>query len=384
MTGRRRSRPRCSEVTVTRRSAPWSDAPIERVQVAMFTIPTDEPEADGTLAWDATTIIVAELDAAGAHGLGYAYADAAAADVARRLLAPEIRGRSALAVTAAHDAMVRAARNAGRPGLVSSAIAVLDNALWDLAARLLDVPLFVLLGAARERVPAYGSGGFTSYPIAKLQAQLGGWARGGFRAVKMKIGAEPAHDVERVRAARAAIGDIALYVDANGAYDRKQALAFAERFAAFGVTWFEEPVSSDDLDGLRLLRDRAPAGMRIAAGEYGYDAFYFQRMLDAGAVDVLQSDATRCGGVSGFLQAAALSAARGVPLSAHTAPTLHAHLCCAVGPALNVEYFHDHARIERMLFEGALEPIDGMLVPDRTRPGLGLELRRADAARFAA
>jgi len=203
-------------------------------------------------------------------------------------------------------------------------------------------------------------------------------------SVKMKIGRDPNHDFERVREARAAIGGAELFVDANGAYERKQALAFAERFAELGVTWFEEPVSSDDLDGLRLLRDRAPAPLRIAAGEYGYDPFYFRRMLEAGAVDVLQADATRCGGVSGFLAAAALTEAYNVPLSAHTAPSLHTHLCCAAGTAMNVEYFHDHARIERLLFDGAREPVNGALVPDRSRPGLGLEIKSSDVARFAA
>lgn len=201
----------------------------------------------------------------------------------------------------------------------------------------------------------------------------------------MKVGREPSQDSNRVRAARAAIGsDVELFVDANGAYSRKQALAFAERFATYDVTWFEEPVSSDDLEGLRLLRDRSPAGMAIAAGEYGYDSFYFRRMLEAGAVDVLQADATRCGGITGFLQAAVLCGAHHVPLSAHTAPSLHAHLCCAIDMACHVEYFHDHVRIERMLFDGVLEPAGGMLYPDLSRPGLGIRFKRSDASQYAA
>lgn len=218
----------------------------------------------------------------------------------------------------------------------------------------------------------------------ELRAQLGGWVERGISRVKMKVGRDPAADPERVRAARDAIGpDAELFVDANGAFDRKRALAFAERVAGLGVSWFEEPVSSDDLRGLRLLRDRAPAGMEITAGEYGYDLFYFRRMLDAGAVDVLQADATRCAGITGFLKAAVLCEARSVPLSAHTAPSLHAHPCCAAGPARHLEFFYDHVCIERMLFDGALEPRDGSLRPDRSRPGMGIELKRADAARFA-
>ncbi|MFL6289483.1 MAG: enolase C-terminal domain-like protein, partial [Thermoanaerobaculia bacterium] len=249
---------------------------------------------------------------------------------------------------------------------------------------LLGVALVEALGAVHEAVPLYASGGFTSYPDDRLVEQLGGWVGEGITRVKMKVGREPQADVARVRAARAAIGrEAELFVDANGAYTRKQALAFAEAFAGSGVTWFEEPVSSDDLSGLRLLRDRGPAGMAIAAGEYGYDLFYFRRMLAAGAVDVLQSDATRCAGITDFLRVGALCEAEPIPLSAHTAPSIHVHPCCALTPAVHVEYFHDHARIERMLFDGALTPRNGRLRPDLSRAGLGLDFKRADAARFA-
>jgi L-alanine-DL-glutamate epimerase-like enolase superfamily enzyme len=264
------------------------------------------------------------------------------------------------------------------------AIAAVDSALWDLKARLLDVPLVILLGAVRDGVPVYGSGGFTSYSPAQLQVQLGEWVASGIPRVKMKIGRQPAADVDRVRAARAAIGAAAeLFVDANSAYSRKQALAFAERFADDGVNWFEESVSSDDLEGLRLLRNRVPAGMDIAAGEYGYDLFYFRRMLEAGAVDVLQADATRCAGISGFLRVGALCEARGLPLSAHTAPSLHVHPCCALPAVRHLEYFHDHVRIEQMFFDGALTPINGALCPDVSRAGMGLELKRHDVQRYA-
>jgi L-alanine-DL-glutamate epimerase-like enolase superfamily enzyme len=295
-----------------------------------------------------------------------------------------VAGRDALGVAGAWQAMAVAVRNLGRPGIASSAIAAVDAALWDLKARLFDLPLADLLGRAREGVPVYGSGGFTSYSLPRLQEQLAGWAESGLRFVKMKVGRDPAGDRERVRAARDAVGDeVELFVDANGAYDRKQALAQAEAFSELGVTWFEEPVSSDDLQGLRLLRDRGPAGMAIAAGEYGYDLFYFRRMLAAGAVDVLQADATRCAGITDFLRVGALCEAEPIPLSAHTAPSIHAHPCCALAPAVHVEHFHDHARIERMLFDGALAPRNGMLRPDLSRPGLGLDFKRADAARFA-
>jgi L-alanine-DL-glutamate epimerase-like enolase superfamily enzyme len=233
-------------------------------------------------------------------------------------------------------------------------------------------------------VPVYGSGGFASYTLDQLRRQLSGWVEAGIHQVKMKVGRDAVADPERVRAARAAIGsEPEFFVDANGAYRRKQALALAETFASERVSWFEEPVSSDDLEGLRLLRDRAPSGMEISAGEYGYDPWYFRRMLEAGAVDVLQADATRCLGITGFLRAAALAEAHHVPLSAHTAPALHLHPGCALAIVRNLEWFHDHVRIERMLFDGFVEPADGTLAPRLDRPGLGLELRRPDAERYA-
>lgn len=323
--------------------------------------------------------------AAGAVGLGYAYTDKTAATIVRDQLAPRLKERPADDVASHYVRMVQTVRNLGRPGVAASAISAVDIALWDLKARRLKLPLVSLLGGARDGIRIYGSGGFTSYTIDRLRAQLGGWVAEGIRDVKMKIGRDARADRERVEQARAAIGPSAgLFVDANGAYQRKQALAQAAAFANLGVTWFEEPVSADDLDGLRLIRDRGPAGMAIAAGEYGYQPVYFRRLLEAGAVDVLQADATRCGGVTGFLAADALCDAWNVPLSAHTAPSIHAHVCCAAPRACNLEYFYDHIRIEQLLFDGVLRPVDGMLRPDRSRPGLGIELKSRDAERYAA
>ena len=357
--------------------------PIDRSEVSAYTIPTDAPESDGTLEWHQTTLVLVHVSAGGTTGIGYSYANRATGVLIHDTLSSVVEGRDALDVAGAWDAMVASIRNLGRPGISSMAIAAVDNALWDLKARLLDVPLVQLLGAARDAIPVYGSGGFTSYTITRLTEQLGGWARSGIRMVKMKIGREPAADVDRVRAARRAIGDdAALFVDANGAYSRKEALAFADAFVQQRVTWFEEPVPSDDLEGLRLIRDRAPASIDITAGEYGYDLVYFRRMCEAGAVDVLQADATRCAGVTGFMRAATVAKAFHLPLSSHCAPSIHVHPCCAVN-ARHLEYFHDHVRIEHMLFDGALEPIDGMLRPARDRAGFGLAFKAADAAKYA-
>jgi L-alanine-DL-glutamate epimerase-like enolase superfamily enzyme len=360
-----------------------TEAPIEKLDVSVYKIPTDLPEADGTFKWDSTTLVLVTVGGGGKRGLGYTYADAATARLIRETLAAQVIGTDAINIPAAWLAMVQSIRNLGRPGIASMAISAVDAALWDLKARLLDLPLVTLLGAVREKVPVYGSGGFTTYTHKQLQDQLGGWSAQGISMVKMKIGTHPEDDLARVKAAREAIGpDTRLFVDANGAYSHKQALGFAETFKELGVSWFEEPVSSDDLAGLHLIREKGPAGMDITAGGYGYDAWYFRRMLEAEAVDVLQADASRCGGITGFMQVGALCWARSMPLSGHCAPSLHAHVACSVSPVRHLEYFHDHARTEHMLFEGTLTPVDGALWPDLSRPGMGLEFKKSEAERF--
>ncbi|MGR3909001.1 enolase C-terminal domain-like protein [Burkholderia sp. SR8] len=362
-----------------------SDAPaIDDVRASAYRVPTDRPEADGTYAWHATTIVVVEIDAGPVTGLGYTYTDASAASLVASMLADVLRNRPLPDIPAAVDALWRAVRNVGRAGIAATAISALDAALWDAKAKFAGVPLAILLGRLRERVPVYGSGGFTTYDDATLAAQLDGWRSEHVGACKIKIGAHDARDPSRVRVARDALGpDVELFVDANGAYAARTALAFAESVEDCAIRWFEEPVSSDDVAGLRFVREHVGARVDVAAGEYAYTPDDFRRLLEGGAVDVLQADATRCGGVSGFLAAAALADAHHVDVSAHCAPALHRHVGCVAPRMRHVEWFHDHVRIERMMFDGAPALVDGALEIDATRPGLGLELRAADVAAFA-
>jgi L-alanine-DL-glutamate epimerase-like enolase superfamily enzyme len=359
---------------------------IAHVETNVYRIPTDRPEADGTIAWDSTTMVLVEaISDTGERGLGYSYASAAAAGLVHELLEPVIIGCSVHAVRSVWGAMLAAVRNVGRPGVSATAISAVDVALWDLKARVIGQPLFRLLGPRRETVPVYGSGGFTTYTDRELADQLGGWVQQGIPRVKMKIGTDwgtrPELDVHRVKVAREAIGsDAELFVDANGAYTAKQAIDLAQRFAEHGVSYFEEPVSSDQLDQLAFIRQRIP--QEVAAGEYGYDPWYFRAMLQAGAVDILQADATRCLGITGWLEAAGLAHGFGIPFSAHCGPSIHAQAACAAPQVAHIEYFHDHLRIEHLLFDGALDPLGGCLHPDPTRPGLGLDLKRQDAARY--
>jgi L-alanine-DL-glutamate epimerase-like enolase superfamily enzyme len=359
---------------------------VDHVTAAAYEVPTERPEADGTLAWSSTTLIVVHVTGGGRTGIGYTYADTACKPLIEGKLAAAIAGRDVFETGAAWQAMVRAIRNLGRPGVASCAISAVDAALWDLKATLLGVPVSRLLGQCADAVPIYGSGGFTTYDEPAARAQLEQWTgEWGIPRVKIKIGeswgADEARDLARIAFARRVIGpDAELYVDANGGYTRKQAVRMAHAMAAHDVTWFEEPVSSDDLDGLREVRDQVDPD--VAAGEYGYDLVYFARMVDARAVDCLQADVTRCGGITEWLRAAAVAAARGLQISGHCAPGLHAHVAAAVPNLRHLEYFHDHVRIESMLFDGALDPRGGALRPDPARPGLGLALKAADAERF--
>lgn len=360
-----------------------SKVPIVSVGVSAYRVPTRSAESDGTFEWDSTTLVLVQVEAGGVRGLGYSYADTATAKLIHERFVTLLVGRDAFSISGRWNDMAHDVRNLGREGIASMAISAVDNALWDWKAKFVDLPLAALLGQTRESIAIYGSGGFTSYTEAQLAAQLREWAEQGAQAVKMKVGRDAKRDAARVAAARRAIGDEpALFVDANGAYTRKQALALAQAFSASNVSWFEEPVSSDDLAGLHLLRDRAPAGMSISAGEYGYVPDYFRRMLEAQAVDVLQADATRCCGITGFMVAAALCEAFHVPLSSHCAPCLHVPATCAARPAIHLEYFFDHVRIEEMMFDGVPVLRDGRLAPDLSRPGLGIELKRQDAERF--
>ena len=278
------------------------DTLIESVDVSVYTVPTDAPEADGTLSWDSTTMVLVQVRADGISGTGWTYGAAACATVITDKLAGIVLGRPALDVSGAFEAMVRAVRNDGRPGAVGYAISAIDVALWDLKARLLDLPLPRLLGAVRAEVPVYGSGGFTSYNDRQLRAQLSGRAlEQRIPRVKIKVGqswgAAAGRDLERMAQARTVIGaETELFVDANGGYGRKQAIRVMSAAADLDVRWLEEPVSSDNLDGLREIRDAVRAD--VTAGEYGYDLYYFRRMCAADAVDCLQADASRCGGIT--------------------------------------------------------------------------------------
>jgi len=361
-----------------------SSCPVDRVEAFARTIPTDAPESDGTLAWDSTTIVIVRVFARDEVGLGYTYTHDAAVRLIEDKLAPAVRGADVEQdLSRVWHEMGALLRNVGRPGMGFMALSAVDIALWDLRARLLGQPLVDALGGVRDEAAVYGSGGFTSYPLERLAEQLSGWVEQGIPRVKIKVGRSPEHDPDRLDAARVAIGDATeLYVDANGAFDRDDAVEWANRFANdWNVTWFEEPVSSDDLVGLHEIRNAISPD--VAAGEYGYDLPYFARMVSADAVDCLQADVTRCGGITIWQRTAALAEALGLQISGHCAPHAHAAVAASVPNLRHLEWFHDHTRIESMFFDGTLDPKGGAISPcENTAPGLGLELRSAVANRY--
>ena len=363
------------------------DVPVADVEATAYTIPTGRPEGDGTLAWDSTTWVVVRVlpdDPDLPGGVGWTYAPAVAARVVGDLLAPHVVGRSALDAGCAWEAMVRAVRNAGRPGLVSMAISAVDTALWDLQARLLDLPLHRLLGGVRGDVPVYGSGGFTPDPEHGLREQVRGWVDQGIPRVKLKIGEEwgrrVRRDLERVALVRETVGDDAeVFVDANGAYDAGAASRIADWLDGLGVTWFEEPVSSDDHVGLRRVREST--ALDVTAGEYGDSLAYFAHLLAAETVDCVQVDVTRCGGYTEWRRIAALASSYGLEVSGHCAPALHVPVALATPHLRHLEWFEDHVRIEERFLETFFDPTGGAVVPSDAA-GHGLIVKETDLAPY--
>jgi L-alanine-DL-glutamate epimerase-like enolase superfamily enzyme len=360
----------------SRVSRPPARALLDGFDVSVYRVAPDDKSAEAAFAPDPTTVLVVEARAASEVGVGYGFTHPCAASHVEQVLAPALIGADAFDVALAHDRMLRVARAIGDLGVMG--VAAVDIALWDLKARLLGVSLIDLIGAHRSRAPVCGSP--ESYAAQHMASQLVGFVKSGFARIRTHLTGDLAEDVRRVSAARAAIGDgVRLTVDADGAYSERSALSLAERVAEFDVACLEDPVASEDFEGLRFVRERCPRTLAIAAGKWGTGVSYFRRLLEPRATDAVRLDATRCLGISGFLKVAALAAARGVRASLVRAPAVHAHLCCAAETADYAEYAPEEARVESLLFDGVLEPKDGYLEPDRTRPGLGLAVRRVEA-----
>jgi len=269
----------------------------------------------------------------------------------------------------------------GRRGLSVSAIAGVDVALWDILGKSLNVPVWRLLGGRRaERMPAYASGGWAD--AANIGAQLQGYCdKGGFRAVKMRVGimdGSPARSAERVRAARQALGpDIKLMADAHGTWTVAEAKAFCRMVEDCDLFWFEEPVTADDKQGQAEVR--RSSAVPISSGESEFTRHDFRELAELRAADVLQPDLAIAGGLTEGLRIAAIASAFNLRLAPHLwsgAPAFAAglHLAATSSAGFIMEYSLGHNPMLHDLIEEDFPVSDGMIeIPDR--PGLGITVR---------
>jgi D-arabinonate dehydratase len=267
-------------------------------------------------------------------------------------------------------------RGAGRKGAAFQAISTIDNALWDLKAKALGVPLYRLLGPAHKSVPVYGSGGWTNYTEDELVREQSRLVESGHLRTKMKVGKDfgkaEREDVTRLAAVRHALGDnIEIFVDANNGYYAKQAIRIAEEFAEFNIGWFEEPVLADDIPGLAAIAQSI--SIPVATGEHEYTKYGFRDLITAGAVDIVQADIGRVGGVTEWMKVAHLAAAFNLPMAPHAYCYLHIHPAMATQNLKVVELL-DIERIPMELYlVDPAKPEGGALKPD-DRPGNGVQL----------
>jgi L-alanine-DL-glutamate epimerase-like enolase superfamily enzyme len=284
-----------------------------------------------------------------------------------QLLVPRIIGRSSQDIETIHADLRHRTHRLGH-GIASLAIAAIDIALWDLRARIAGIPLARALGQMRDRVPAYGSGRASpTLPPDDLVRFSSEYVDAGFRAVKIRVGREPARDVERIKAVRDAVGDdIRIMCDANERLDLPTALWLGPRLADLGIYWLEEPLPSQDIAGYRRLRAALP--IPLALGEHVYSQGEFMPYMTGGAIDIVQPDACMIGGLTEALRVARAATALGLAVAPHFMTEIHVHLAAAVAQPAYVEFY---PFMDDLLTHG-LEVEDGHVVVP-TAPGHGVE-----------
>jgi L-alanine-DL-glutamate epimerase-like enolase superfamily enzyme len=307
-------------------------------------------------------------------------------DVIQRVLKPALVGQDPLCIEKLWDDMFWRVRGFGRKGVAFCAISAVDIALWDLKAKLFGVPLYRLLGPYTDRVPIYGSGGWTSYSEAELVREQTGYVERGIPRVKMKVakdfGHAEAEDVQRLKAVRKAVGDeVEIYVDANNGYYAKQAIGMARHLADYNVKWFEEPVLADDIAGLAAIA-RA-IDIPVATGEHEYTRYGFKELIAQGGADIVQPDVGRVGGVTEWMKVAHLAHAFNLPVAPHAVQLVHLHLACCTPNLKVVECLGTADETDRLWYTEFPEQRDGYWSPYPDRPGLGLELSPEAIRKYA-
>ena len=263
----------------------------------------------------------------------------------------------------------------GRRGLTLIAISALDIALWDIIGKSCNKPIHKLLGGYREKVPVYASGINLNFTVDELVNQNITFVEQGFKAVKMKIGKRDSkEDLERVRAVRDAIGyDVSLMVDVNGVWGVHTAVTMARKLERYEIYWLEEPVQVDDIDGLAKVA--ASTDIPIAGSEIENTKHGFKELIERNAVEIVQADATICGGITEFKKIAAIAEAHGLPMCPHSADQIHTPLVAAIPNGLFVEYMPDLASRIVDLLMNPIIPENGVMECS-DRPGIGLEISK--------
>ncbi|MDR6288437.1 L-alanine-DL-glutamate epimerase-like enolase superfamily enzyme [Inquilinus ginsengisoli] len=264
----------------------------------------------------------------------------------------------------------------GRRGYETRALSSIDLALWDIKAKLANMPLYKLLGGYRTRIPFYIAGGYYSEGkgFKELQQEVESYVALGAKAVKMKIGAVPIkEDIARIKAVREAIGpDVKLLMDANCAYRYYDAIQLAQRAEEYEPFWFEEPVQPDDYDGFRKIA--AATSIPIATGENEYTKHGFRDLIATQAVAILNPDARYMGGVTEFMKVAAMAQAHGLDICPHGDQQAHLHLLAAIPNARLLEFYPK--KVNAMAGEVYLHPPalnDDGTVTVSDLPGIGLD-----------
>lgn len=306
---------------------------VEAFRTYQVTIPLQPPVLTAIHRFAAIENVLLEVDAGGATGIGYAWAFVARQAHAIRTLvedlADQLIGREVAEVRAIWHELWSRINYIGQAGPPVMALAVVDTALWDLFAQEAGMPLYRLLGAMRNEVPVYATGGWLSFSPDELVAQGIAVKAAGYAGFKIKVGSVNWQaDVDRVRLLRQAVGrDLPIMVDANQAWGADDAIRFGRAVEEYRVGWLEEPVAADDLES--SARVAAALDMPVAAGETLFTRQGFKRLIDAQAADILTPDVMRCAGPTEFMQVSALADAHRLPICSHTLAEVSAHLIAA-------------------------------------------------------
>jgi len=353
---------------------------ISKVDVHLVSVPIKAGFSDATRKVETVgyTIVRIATDQ-GLEGFGITYHEVggeATKSLILKNMAPKLIGRSPLETEVIWQEFFHYLRGVGRKGLMFCALSAVDIALWDLKGKIVNLPLYKLLGGNKTKIPVYSSGGWTSYADQELVDEMKSMVKQGYSLIKFKVGVEggrnPRRDLERVRKVREGVGpEIGLLLDANNCWDSATAVQFANNVREYNIMLLEEPVFADDIPG--LARFRRGTDIPLATGEHEYTKFGVRDLVLNEAADIVQTDGARAGGYTESLKIAAITQAWNLKFAPHALENIHIHLVSAVPNALFLERLLLYEEITAQVYKNAPLPVNGFMeIPDL--PGLGLEL----------